>query len=271
MAIMLSVSSTASLQRSRTSTANLTPQTAGADVVAYVGGKSRVAASLTASILPMTTRRTVYIEPFVGGGSMFQRLAPTFEVSIAADAQIDLVLSWQAIAAGWTPPEAVSESEYEVLRHAEPSALRGWVGFQCSYMRKWWGGYGRVPVDRGSLAGESFRSVENQRAAFEGATAIVHADYRKFRDLMGPAVVAYCDPPYLDTTNYAKQVGAFDHDAFWDEMRQWSDMGALVFVSEYIAPLDWWPVWSQERRMNMTKAGSKPLVTEYLFAYAGGI
>lgn len=49
-------------------------------------------------------------------------------------------------------------------------------------------------------------------------------------------MLVYCDPPYINTTQYGAFNG-FDHEAFWDKMREWT-LSNTVVVSEYEAPED---------------------------------
>ena len=107
----------------------------------YVGGKTRIAKWVAEHVSSLTNGHNTYLEPFVGSGATFVKLAPRFQSAIAADDHADLILMWKALAAGWDPPEHVSKDEYVALRAAEPSALRGFVGFGASFSGKWFGGY----------------------------------------------------------------------------------------------------------------------------------
>lgn len=197
---------------------------------------------------------------------MFPHIAPHFEKSYAGDAHPDLVLMWRAIAQGWTPPEHVSEEEYQALRHAAPSALRGFVGFGCSFGAKWFGGYARGVSARGrvrSFAQEAARSVEKARAALQKATTIANVSFMQWPVV--PGVVLYCDPPYANTTGYT--TGAFDPSAFWARLREWHDAGSYVFVSEFHAPGDWEIAWETQRKrqMELSTGGPKAVLVERLF------
>ena len=90
----------------------------------YLGGKSRLAKRIGAAILENTNQRCQYIEPMIGGGSVFFELAPHFQKSFGGDIQEDLILMYQALADGWVPPDTVTEDEWRELRDSEPSALR---------------------------------------------------------------------------------------------------------------------------------------------------
>lgn len=203
----------------------------------------------------------------MGGGSVFALMAPHFEAAVANDYSLDLVLLWRALAVGWMPPTSISEEEYAELRKADPSALRAFTGFGCSFGGKWFGGYARDARKTEPFATAQARGLEKKRASFTAAHAITQGDYRSLTPWVGPQIQVYCDPPYANTLGYAA-AGAFDIPAFWQTVREWTALGARVFVSEYTAPDDMTCVWEKPRRMDMASAdGSKRIVTEKLFTY----
>ena len=60
--------------------------------------------------------------------------------------------------------------------------------------------------------------------------ATIHADARTLDPpKIPPGTVAYMDPPYLDTTGYAHDLGRDEVVAL---ARRWADAGALVCISE---------------------------------------
>lgn len=231
----------------------------------YNGGKHRIASQVAAAIHEYGAGRTVFIEPFMGGANITARMGGTFPITIAGEYVLDLAMMWQAVKDGWCPPSEVSEAQYAAARYAEPSAERAFIGFACSFGAKWFGGYAR-PDPRGdsSAAEVGVRAIDKKRPGLVATTAIVHADYRDWRSLMGPAVIAYCDPPYAGTVKY-NAAGSFDSAAFWDEMRAWREMGAMVLVSEYNAPLDWWPVREWTPQASLSRADKSKRAVEKLW------
>lgn len=202
---------------------------------------------------PYFDKHPIYLEPFVGGGGMLKAL-PDHVVKIFSDIHPDVVAMWSALSAGWRPPEYVSEDEYmlyrrnpQLLDHNPP--LRAFIAFGCSFGGKEWAGYARgyKPNDEvREHSGESYRSVissiNHVRNSF-----FFHCDYRYWSDIENALI--YCDPPYANTTKY--QVGGFDRDAFWNQVREWSDNGNTVFVSEFSAP-DWADcVWQKDRHVTV--------------------
>lgn len=241
-----------------------------------MGGKSRLAPHLAKVILDSATDRGIYLEPFVGGGAMFATMAPHFDMPIAGDAHPDLALMWQAVAEGWLPPSEVTEDEHRALRDAEPSALRGFVGFGCSFGGKWFGTYVKAGARAGArayagqspaqvAAGEPSRWIVKHAGALSDL-AVIGGDYGQLDRAALPGAVVYCDPPYAGTTAY-RGVAPFDHDRFWSTMRAWSARGAHVFVSEYAAPADWRSVWERAAPGSGTFTRATAGATERLFTH----
>ena len=228
----------------------------------YLGGKSKIAKRTVAAILENTPRRGRLIEPFVGGGAMTAVLAPHFEKVEAFDTHEDLILMWQALASGWEPPRNISETDYQQLRHAAPSALRGFAGFGgASWGGKWFGGYARG--GNRNFADESARSLLRD-IALMGNVVFARRDYQELSP--GADDVVYCDPPYAGTTEYRD---SFDSRIFWDRAEAWAETGADVFVSEYKAPAFWRPVLEITRTRDMkSKLTNAKQVTEKLFTFS---
>lgn len=236
----------------------------------YLGGKYRIARHIESLVLRARRGRPYYAEPFLGGAATFSRSAPHFEHAYGYDVVPDLVLMWRAVLAGWEPPSDVPEELYAALRHAEPSPLRGFVGFGCSFGGKWFGGYGRqsiaggrpVKEGEGTLAPGAARSVMRQAARMRNASVTL-ADYRELK--IGPDVVVYCDPPYAGTTSYAA-TAPFDSAAFWRTAESWATDGAAVLVSEHEAPAGWVRVWEKPYAAYLRGDQAPDARTEAVFA-----
>jgi len=241
--------------------------------VQYMGGKAKIARRLVAAILDDTANRLNWFEPFVGGGNVLEQAAPHFTRSVAMDAHEDLILMWSAVNGGWGPPEFVSKDLYAELRHAAPSALRGYAGFAASFGGKWFGGYaaGHVrPGERQTIAAGSRRVVLRQSSVIRANSVVFR--HGPFGSLTPPAgTVVYCDPPYAGTTRY-NGMAPFDHALFYKTLGIWADSGRDVYVSEYAIP-DEVPhliLWSGEQRNGSLKKTANSRVTvEKLFKITG--
>ncbi len=227
-----------------------------------MGGKARIARRLASVMLPAAGHRHAYLEPFVGGGWIFAQMAPAFRWAAAGDAQPDIVKLWQAAADGWVPPMQLSREEYRAQRHAEPSALRAFAGFGCSFGGKWFGGYGDNA--RGDdFVGAAHRAVLAKAEVFRPAL-IRHTDYAAWRWPTGLRPLIYCDPPYAGTTAY-EGTPAWDPERFWATAEGWAASGAQVFVSEYDAPPGWSCVWRATVKVSLAAHTNTATAEERLF------
>ena len=242
----------------------------------YLGGKSRLAKRIGAAILENTNQRGQYIEPMIGGGSVFFELAPHFQKSFGGDIQEDLILMYRALADGWVPPDTVTEEEWRELRDSPPSALRAFAGFGCSFGGKFFGGYGRDRNGRRNFAAEARQTlVTHQRVMsnLPSAPLFAHGGYYGWSPPQESVV--YLDPPYAGTTGYTSEragVPKFDHDEFWATATRWAHSGVHVFVSEFNAPEGWTPIWERERSVGVggfQNAGYTKK-TDKLFVYGKG-
>ena len=196
----------------------------------YHGGKSYMAKALVTTILSDTNKRDFWIEPFVGGGNVMEHAAPHFQVSIGMDAHPDLILMWNAAKSGIAPP-LMTENLYRELRHAKPSALRGYAGFGCSFGGKWFGGWAAERREHNYAAG-SMRVIHRQGLVFRDCnTTFVRCSFGSTTP--PPGSVVYCDPPYVNTTGYSDSL---DYDFFYRTLRKWTAQGSVCYVSGYDIP-----------------------------------
>lgn len=225
----------------------------------YLGGKSRIAKQIAAYLKSVRQPGQLYIEPFCGACWVLQEMENPRQ---ASDVVEDLILLWQALQTDWQPPTQVSEDEYKALRGAAPSALRGFVGFGCSFGGKWFGGYARhYPVS--NYAATSARSVNKQRKLLTG----VNFCHQSYATLDPIDALIYCDPPYADTTHYGAAKG-FDSVVFWRVVRGWSQHN-IVIVSEYKAPDDFECVLEIPTKLSLREANGCAPRTERLFRWKG--
>lgn len=230
-----------------------------------MGGKARIAKRLVNAILENTENRGRWVEPMVGGAWVLEYAAPHFEELWAGDVVPDLQMLYEAVGRGWEPPvEHVTREEYAALRHAEPSALRAFVGFGCSFHGKWFGGCGANWMNgKRTLQELASRSLLRRKDVF-ARTTFKTQSYSEWG--IQPGDVVYCDPPYANTTGY-KAAGEFDHDEFWRWCQKQVRKGADVFVSEYEPPqgVPVEEVWSRTAKQTMGRKETKPAKTERLF------
>lgn len=228
----------------------------------YMGSKARHAKELLPIILANRTEGQWYVEPFVGGANMIDKVDGN---RIGADYNEYLSEMWKAVSNGWKPPELVTEEKYQEVRDNKDAdkPLTSYVGFAMSFGGKWFGGYRRdVAGTKDDPELKAFNESEQSRKSYESLmkqqNTLIGVDFRhsSYQELKIPEnSIIYCDPPYKDTTKYKD---AFDHEPFYEWCRQRRKEGHQVFVSEYQMPDDFVCVWSKEVNNSLTKdTGSK--------------
>lgn len=209
----------------------------------YMGSKDRHAKDILPIILANRADNQYYVEPFVGGFNIIDKVSGP---RIANDIHPHLIALFRAIQEGWIPPETISEEEYrDIQRNKDsyPDYLVGFVGFGCSYGGKWFGGYARGNSNSGKPRNYCLESRSN---ILKQAPKIKDVDIRNvdYRELVIPAnSIIYCDPPYANTTKYAS--GGFDTNDFWKWVEKQAQGGHIIFVSEYAAPESMKCVWEK--------------------------
>jgi len=231
----------------------------------YMGSKNRIAKYLLPIILKDRKAGQWYVEPFVGGANMIDKVDGN---RIGADSNHYLIAFLKSLQNGFKPPKNIDLQLYNHIRDNKDmykDCVVGCVGFCFTYAAKWFGGFignsnDVVCVGRDRLR-ESYRSVEKARKQVVGIN-LVHSSYD---DLEIPEnSIIYCDPPYANTTKYKDD---FDHAKFWQWCRNMANAGHKVFVSEYNAPDDFECLWQKEINSSLTKdTGSKKGI-EKLFTY----
>lgn len=236
-------------------------------MIRYVGGKTRLAKDIAAVIKQhIQPQHLYYYEPFFGGGSMAQYTKAFGLWRIANDIHPGLINMYRMLQMGWEPPKYVNEAQYKELQNTtdeslSASALRAYVGFGCSFGGKWFGGYARDKTGKRKLDHESYNRIIEHVDDIDDITFLC-MDYRLLFPVTNECVI-YCDPPYAGTLGY--NTGNFDHISFWNTMRNWSNNGAAVFISEYEAPDDFKIVWEKPRKTYMHHKATNNEHIERLF------
>ncbi len=218
----------------------------------YMGSKNRLSKELMPFILKNRKEGQYYVEPFVGGANMMNKITGN---RIAADSNDYLIALWDALQKGWIPPNEMSKEEYIDIKDNKdnhPKELVAFAGFMCSFGAKWFGGYAKNA--RGDNYAKSGHNVLLKEIKKMQDVQFIHTLYQNLE--IPENSVIYCDPPYENTTSYKD---SFDHEEFWEWCRQQVRDGHQVFVSEYNAPSDFNCVWEKEVKtlMNQNQQDSK--------------
>ena len=230
-----------------------------------MGSKNRHAKEMLPIILAGRYNGQWYVEPFVGGANMIDKVDGN---RIGADINEYLIAFWVALQNGWTPPEYVTREEYRQIRDSKGNyekALVGWVAHGCSYNGKWFGGFaGKIITKIGTnrdYQAECRRDVLRQLKHLNGVELICAS----YCELFIPEnSIIYCDPPYAGTTGYRN---TFDHVNFWQWCRDRGGDGHTVYVSEYSAPDDFICVWEKTVNSSLTENTGGKQGVEKMFKF----
>ena len=233
----------------------------------YVGSKNRLAKDIIPIIQSFITPATRgYIEPFVGGANVLDKIA--HHNRIGCDLHHYLIAVLNAFADGWVPPKSITEDEYaEIKKSPEsyPDYLVGYAGFQLSFGGRWFGVYRRDKLGKRNYAEEAHRESLKQLPLLKGCK-FYECDFRKINPEELSGYVIYCDPPYKDTFSYSVN---FPYEEFYAWVRS-ASKNNVVLVSEYNMPEDFTCIWSKERSVFLNndaiREDRKPTV-EKLYRY----
>ena len=228
----------------------------------YQGSKTRIAKDILKIMLPVRGDR-VWVEPFVGGGNMIDKVTGR---RIGAD-----INKWAIEALTIIRDRAedlpknnteFTKDDYEKIRQGAEHEFKAIAGFCYSFGSKWLDTWATNHRKRDYVKG-TYNSANIQKPLLQGVDLICCA----YNELEIPEnSLIYCDPPYQNTTKY-KRVESFNHSEFW----QWAEEQAknhIVFVSELNAPENWVEVWSKNIIYTMPRLSKKnPTKTEKLFIH----
>lgn len=224
-----------------------------------MGSKNRHAKEMLPIILKDRKPEQWYVEPFVGGGNMIDKV--TGGNRIGSDTNPYLIKALELIRDNpQYIPDLITEDDYcRFKTELVLDGVTGFVGFAMSFGGKWFGGYRRdIAGSKGDIENmktQTRRSKQNallQSKKLNGVILVCCS----YDDLdIPPNSIIYCDPPYANTTKYKDD---FDHDRFWKWCQEKVKEGHTVFVSEYNAPEFCECVWEKKVNNTLTKdTGSK--------------
>jgi len=217
----------------------------------YMGRKNRHSKDILPIILSNRKKDQWYVEPFVGGANIIDKVDGK---RIGADINEYLISLWGAVSNGWMPPKDITEEQYNRMKKEKSvDPLTGYSAFALSYGGKFFGGWRRDSKGDRDYVDEAYRNAAEQFPKLSGVT-FIKSDYKNL--IIPDNSLIYCDPPYANTTGYRDR--GFDHKEFWEWCRTMAKNGHTIFVSEYSAPEDFKCVWEKPVTSSLTKdTGSK--------------
>ena len=217
----------------------------------YMGSKRRIAKHILPIMVGVAQERgvTKWVEPFVGGGNMIDKVPPSFE-RIGYDLNDHAIMAMIDIRDRAADlPDSVTEQEYNDMKGLPAASVTSWVRFVTSFGGKLDAGYAREKgSDDSTFCGYGKRNALKQRPLLQG----VQFTHGCYQGLDVSNALIYCDPPYANAAGY--KTGDFNHDEFFDWCRAQAAKGNVVFVSEYNAPNDFVCLWQGEIKTNFASS-----------------
>lgn len=232
----------------------------------YMGSKTRIAKDILPIILEHKEEAAYYIEPFVGGANMIDKVDHPNKLGLDANVYVINALKLIRDNPKSLPKDnkEFTEQDYNRLRkdisNRYIDGLSGYAAFALSYGGKEWGGWRRDSAGKRDYVKEAYNNALKQSPKIRdtGFTWIANSLDCRFDNIKKSII--YCDPPYQATTKY----GSFNHKSFWEWVRHLSK-NHWVYVSEYNAPDDFECLWEKEIVSSLTKNTGAKKGIERLF------
>lgn len=242
----------------------------------YMGSKASIAKYILPFIHELIFMNNIdtYIEPFIGGANMIDKVQCKKKIGSDINKYLVALLNHVKETTEDLPDEVTYELYQDVKYNQDTGKYSDWfTGAVCFLAgfngRGFDGGYGKASYETKADGTKILRDYfqEAKRNLIEQTPLlkdieITQGSYDKYSEVKGALI--YCDPPYKDTKPYNQKV-TFDHDAFWQWVRDMSEHN-IVLVSEESAPEDFDILWEQEVTRSI-RANEKSTSTEKLFIW----
>lgn len=241
----------------------------------YMGGKSRVAKELLPILLKNRGKNQWYVEPFVGGCNIIDKVDG---LRLGSDNNKYLIALYQGLQNDLHFNRLITKDLYSLARNQYNTGFGDFTDFEIGYIgymasangRFYEGGYSGVSQTKvgttRNYIDESIKGINKQKPNLIGVK-FECCDYQSLK--IPNNSIIYCDPPYNGTQAYATSKN-FNSEHFWQWCREQSIKGHTVFVSEYQAPSDFQCIWSKEVKSSISAnsvAGGSVKTIERLFTY----
>lgn len=204
----------------------------------YVGSKRKLATAIVKIITENLKQGGDFIDMFCGGCSVSEALTTRNHKIYCNDGNPYLIALYKKGQGGWTPDLTPYSREF-VNKHRTDKSDLALTG-ECTFL------YGF----RGSVFGYSVMDEDGnnyylrKRTSFlKTINSLKQATFSDYQYQDYPIhnhdpenTLIYCDPPYLNTRIDGYGLKTFDHNRFWNWVKQVSEQGYRVLVSELSAP-----------------------------------
>ena len=237
----------------------------------YVGSKNRLSKELLPIIQSYIKEGdNYYIEPFVGGANMIDKIKCPQKFGIDIHEELIELLKYVQVIENELPL-TISEEEYLKVRDNKkdyPKWYVGLVGFCCGFGAKYFGGYARgMKADKitpRDLPNEAIRNLEKQRKDLKGIK-FINGSYERIEPEKAMGCIVYCDPPYKGTLKYS--TNKFNYNKFYDWCRKMA-INNTVLISEYNMPDDFTCIWEKSHKVGINQGEHQERI-EKLFIIKG--
>lgn len=225
----------------------------------YVGSKNRLSKEIAPIIQSYITDDTVaYIEPFVGGANMIDKIKHHTKIGSDAHKELVALLKYTRDNSELLPTTIYEEEYIHVKNNKEDYEdwHVGLVGFCASFGAKYFGGYARgykadgiTPRD---YPNEAILNLQQQAPNLQGITFECKS-FLDYNTTDYKNCVFYLDPPYRKTLSYS--TGGFPYKEF-DNWAIELAKNNTVLISEYAMQEDKFKcIWSKEVKVGISSQG----------------
>lgn len=229
----------------------------------YMGSKNRIAKYILPLILHDREPDQWYVEPFVGGANMIDKVTG---LRIGGELNKYVYALLIKMQEGWQPPKLISEETWYNVKNNKDNYEDHFVaycGICLSFGSVWFCTYARDAKGNRNYAEEAYRNLLKQAPKLKG---IVFKN-TSYLDLFIPEEsIIYCDPPYAGTDKY-RGFDQINHEVFWDWVRSQVNQDHKVFISEFTAPEDFVEIWQMKISTAIAEKALGKNITEKLFVH----
>lgn len=219
----------------------------------YMGSKNRIAKYIIPILEKNREPNQWYIEPFVGGANMIDKMTGD---RAGFDSNEYLITLLNKMSQGWEPPKNVTKEFYENVKNNKDDYekhLVAYLGFQLAFGSQLFNSFRRDNLGKRNYSLEAYNNIINQSKRIKG----IHFEVKKYHDInLKEKCLIYCDPPYKGTAKYQENKDIFDYNKYYKWIVDQSKNGHKVFCSEYNMPNDFICIWEKPLINNFSKSKS---------------
>lgn len=237
----------------------------------YVGSKQKISKYIVPIIQKYIddNKITQYIEPFVGGASIIDKIDCNFKYGFDIDEiPISIFNHYKKFPQDLDRlPKIISKEDFYKIRDDKsyPNWFRSSIMLFASYNSRVYGGcYGAMAkIKDGTIRNYYQEAINNLRKQLP-LLKNIKFQQMDYKDLIAENCVIYNDPPYTSGIGYSIK---FDHNKFWNWVREMSKNN-IVITSEYEAPDDFECIWEMPVKTHMNNRNKLNKI-EKLFIWKG--